>query len=51
MRKYNNKWYATITFNSKKKYLGTFDTKVEAAMRYNEEALKLFGEFANLNII
>ena len=33
------------------KYIGTFETKEEAAMAYNEYAKKLHGEFARLNVI
>jgi len=33
------------------KYLGTFLTEEEAALKYNEEASKLYGEFARLNVI
>jgi hypothetical protein len=31
------------------KMLGAFKTQEEAALRYNEEAIKLYGEFAHLN--
>jgi hypothetical protein len=34
-----------------KRWLGQFPTAQEAARRYNEEAVKLFGEYAKLNII
>lgn len=40
-------WSAQI----KNKYLGRFDNEEDAARRYNEEALKLFGEHAYTNMI
>jgi hypothetical protein len=45
------KWFAIINCNRKQKYIGTFETKEEAAMAYNEYAKKLHGEFARLNVI
>lgn len=32
-----------------RKYLGTYDSKEEAGRAYNDEAKKMFGEFARLN--
>lgn len=46
---YNNKFIATIGYNYKKQYLGTYETLLDAAIAYNEKALELYGEFANLN--
>lgn len=41
------KWRADI----QKEFIGVFKTPEEAALAYNKEALKRFGEFANLNVI
>jgi hypothetical protein len=49
--KKDRKWRATIGKDSKRIYLGQFDNEDEATKAYNEEAKKLFGEFARLNII
>lgn len=43
------KWMARIKVNYKGIYLGLFDDPVEAAIAYNEAAVKHFGEFAWLN--
>lgn len=51
--KFRNKWRACITVEGAKrsysKHLGVFGTDVEAARAYDDEALRLHGEFANLN--
>lgn len=47
--KFNNRWYPSITFNSKRIYLGGYSTENEAADVYNKKALELFGKFAYLN--
>jgi len=44
-------YQAHITVNWKHKFLGTFDTKEEAAKAYNLGAKKYFGKFARLNVI
>lgn len=46
-----NKWVAAIKKDYKSKFLGYFENKDDAAMAYNEAALKFHGEFANLNKI
>lgn len=47
-----NKWYARI-YDSRGicRNLGSFTTETEAALAYNEAALKYHGEFARLNCI
>lgn len=44
-----NPWRACITVGGKPRHLGCFPTEEQAAQRYDEEAAKLFGEFARLN--
>lgn len=45
-----NKWAAQIKHESKVKYLGLFADEEDAARRRDEEAIKLFGPFALLNL-
>lgn len=49
--KNRKKYIAQIGARENHKHLGAFTTQEEAALRYNEEATKRFGEFALLNII
>jgi len=51
LKKVGIKYQVYITNNSKQLYLGTFPTKKEAAIAYNNAAIKYFGEFARLNDI
>jgi len=44
-----NKWSAKLTAFGKTKNLGRFDTEEEAAVAYDTEARKVFGDFARLN--
>jgi hypothetical protein len=46
-----NRWRSMIKINKKQITLGNFKTKQEAAIAYNEAAIKYHGEFASLNII
>jgi hypothetical protein len=43
------RWVATIFINGKNKNLGRFKTEKEAALKYDEVAKVIHGEFANLN--
>ncbi len=45
----NKVWQAQITQNRKCFYLGCFPSEIEAAKAYDAEAIKMHGEFANLN--
>ncbi len=40
---------AHISINTKKKHIGCYKTIEEAALAYNKEAIKLFGEDTFLN--
>jgi hypothetical protein len=50
-RKDNNSWQAQITLAGQCTYLGCYTNKHDAARKYNEVALSVFGVFAVLNEI
>lgn len=45
----SGRWASEIWVNSKKHYLGRYDTEEDAARAYNRVAEKYHGEFAKLN--
>jgi hypothetical protein len=45
------KWIAYINYNSRQIQLGTFDKEIDAAIAYNNKAIELYKEYANLNKI
>jgi hypothetical protein len=49
--KRDNKWQAQIRTKGERIYLGSFPTAEEAAIAYNEAAIKYHGEFARINKI
>lgn len=49
--KKKNRWRVQIYCQNKRYTFGYFKTKEQAALRYNQAAIELFGEFARLNCI
>lgn len=49
--KATSKWQAGIMIDGVNKYLGLFTDEVEAAKKYDAEALAAFGPFARLNFL
>jgi hypothetical protein len=47
--KERGKWRAYLTFNSKQRHIGLFQTALEAALAYDDAARETFGEFALTN--
>lgn len=46
-----NKWMTRVQVNGKIVYYKCFDFEDDAALAYNENALKYHGEFARLNVV
>lgn len=51
LEKRKNLWRAQLGCNGKQIYLGAFSNENDAAIAYNNAAIKYQGEFARLNII
>jgi hypothetical protein len=49
--KRDKKWQAYITVHQKPIFLGCFTNELDAAVAYNNAAIKYFGEYAKLNQI
>ena len=47
--RHRHRWQSSIKINGKYKHLGLFDTEEDAARKYNEKALEVYGEYAYLN--
>lgn len=45
----NDRWRAAISYNYKRNLIGYFDNEIHAAIAYNKEAKKLYGENASVN--
>lgn len=48
--KRKQKWFAAIRNQGRKLWLGYFDNEIDAALAYNQAAIKYHGDFARLNI-
>lgn len=46
-----NPWEVSIGVNKRRIHLGQYPTEEEAALVYNDAAVKYFGEFARVNLI
>ncbi len=47
--KYHKRWRSQIMIDYKRKFLGYFDSEIDAALVYDKCAIVTFGKFANLN--
>lgn len=49
IRKKGKRYEANITIKGEHKYLGSFNSEIDAALAYNKASIEAYGEFANLN--
>lgn len=49
--KKRDKWRSQISYSNKTFFIGRYQTEKDAAIAFNNAALKVFGEFARLNIL
>ena len=47
--KRERRWQVRISFRNKRKWIGYFDTEIDAARAYDQAARRLHKEFASLN--
>lgn len=47
----SKKWKSTIQYDKRRITIGRYLTAKDAAMAYNDKAMRLFGEFACLNVV
>jgi hypothetical protein len=47
--KNHNRWMAQVTVNGKRKYVGNYGTKEDAAHAYDIAAKKIYGDYARTN--
>lgn len=45
------KWFSKININGRQKFIGRYDSEIDAAEAYNDRAIALFGRKAKLNTI
>jgi hypothetical protein len=51
LEKKTNKFMAKIQKDKITFFIGRFKTELDAVKAYNEKAIELYGEYANLNIL
>jgi hypothetical protein len=51
LKKDRNKFAAAITCNGHREHLGYFSSEREAARAYDEAAIRVFGQYARLNLV
>jgi len=49
--KSNQKWHSQLVINGKHAHLGFYNDEIEAAKAYNDEAIRRFDNFAQINVI